>query len=398
MKRVWAKTAGFWLGLGLLAAATSGCSTGVTAVADGMTRVGSLVAGAPEGTPHPIQIFVASTRKGPLANGNEPSPDGAARFSLATISIPPDHAPGLVERPSFGSENRMRHVMATARRGLDDDSFRQELASHVSGRIGSNRDVLLFVHGFNNGFDEARFRLAQIAYDGQFGGVPVLFTWASRGSILAYGSDRETAAASRDALERLMLTLSQTPGIGKVHVLAHSMGAWLAMEALRENAIAGHADLDGHLGEVMLASPDIDLGLFRQQVARLGEAAHISLFVAHNDRALSLSSALANDRPRVGALDPSTPEGKAAIEQLGVKVYDTSSESVGFIGHGNYANAPDVIRQIGAQLGATRKEDSGTVAVIDAEGRSVPALAPDVASLAPVPAPVTASPLVAPTP
>ena len=392
------KAGGFTLCLLLLASALAGCATGVTAVADGVTRVGSLVTGAPTGTPRPVQIFVASTRKGALGNANEPNPDGTARFSLATISVPPGHEPGIVERPSFGSESRLRDFVATSRRGLDDDAFRTELASHVSGRIGSNRDILLFVHGFNNGFDEARYRLAQIAFDGQFGGVPILFTWASRGSLFAYGSDREIAASSRDALERLMLTLAQTPGVGRVHVLAHSMGAWLAMEALRENAIAGHPDLDGHLGEVMLASPDIDLGLFRQQMARLGEAAHVSVFVAHNDRALSLSSALANDRPRLGALDPSSTEDKAAIEQLGVKVYDTSAESVGFIGHANFANAPDVIRQIGAQLGATRKEDGAAVAVIDADGRSVPSLAPDVATLAPGPAPVTAAPLAPPTP
>ena len=377
---------------GVLALSMSGCvSTGVSAVADGVTNVGDFVTGGPEGTPHPIQIFVASTRKGAQASGDEANPDGTARFSLATISVPPGHEPGLVERPSFGSPNRMHDFVALNRRNLDDDGFSEEVASHVSGRIGSNRDILLFVHGFNNGYDETRFRLTQIVYDGRFGGVPVLFTWASKNSLFAYGSDRETAAASRDALEKLMLRLAGTPGVGKVHVLAHSMGAWLAMEALRENAIAGHPDLDGHLGEVMLASPDIDLGVFRQQVARLGEQAHISVFVAHNDRALSLSSALANDRQRVGALDPTKPADKAAIEQLGVTVYDTSRDSTDFIGHANYANAPDIVRSIGAELGATRKEDGNTVAVIDADGRT--AAAPTVATPTAAPAAVVASPL-----
>ena len=387
-----ARAVGLWLVLSVLATSLSGCG-GVTAVADGVSSVTSLVAGAPDGVPHPVQIFVASTRKGPLANSNDASPDGAARFSLVTISVPPGHQAGLVERPSFGSDNKLRHFVATARRGLDDDSFRAEVAAHVSGRIGSNRDVLLFVHGFNNGYDEARYRLGQIVFDGQFGGLPVLFTWASRNSLFAYGSDRETAAASRDALEHLMMTLAQVPGVGRVHILAHSMGAWLAMEALRENAIAGHPDLDGHLGEVMLASPDIDLGLFRQQMSRIGEAAHVSVFVAHNDRALSLSSALANDRPRLGALDPTKPDDKTAIEQMGVKVYDTSGESVGFIGHGNYANAPEVIRQIGAQLAATRTVDGTTVAVIDADGNAVPALAPGISAVEPAPAAITATPL-----
>ena len=223
---------GVWRGVLLVTVSLSlsACvSTGVTAVADGVSSVGSFVTGAPEGVPHPIQIFVASTRKGPQNSSDEANPDGTAKFSLATISVPPGHETGLVERPSFGSANRMRDFVATSRRGLDDDQFPQEVASHVSGRIGSNRDILLFVHGFNNGFDEARFRLAQIVFDGRFGGVPVLFTWASRNSLFAYGSDRETAASSRDALERLMMMLANVPGVGKVHILAHSMGAWLAM-------------------------------------------------------------------------------------------------------------------------------------------------------------------------
>ncbi|MCW6507527.1 alpha/beta hydrolase [Lichenifustis flavocetrariae] len=387
---------GVWRGILVVTVSLSlsACvSTGVTAVADGVSSVGNFVTGAPEGSPHPIQIFVASTRKGPQNSSDEANPDGVAKFSLATISVPPGHETGLVERPSFGSANRMRDFVATSRRGLDDDQFPQEVASHVSGRIGSNRDILLFVHGFNNGFDEARYRLAQIVFDGRFGGVPVLFTWASRNSLFAYGSDRETAAASRDALERLMLTLANVPGVGKVHILAHSMGAWLAMEALRDNAVAGHPDLDGHLGEVMLASPDIDLGVFRQQLARLGEQAHVSVFAAHNDRALSLSSALANDRQRVGALDPTKPEDKAAIEQLGVKVYDTSAESVGFIGHANYANAPDIVQSIGAQLGASRKEDRDTVAVIGADGRTAAVPTPDATNSSAAPIAVVATPL-----
>ena len=39
--------------------------------------------------------------------------------------------------------------------------------------------------------------------------------------------------ASRDALEHVLRSLAAEPDVGKVHVLDHSMGSWLAMEALR---------------------------------------------------------------------------------------------------------------------------------------------------------------------
>jgi len=78
------------------------------------------------------------------------------------------------------------------------------------------------------------------------------------------------------------------------------------------------SDLDGRLGDVMLAAPDIDITVFRQQMARLGNAPCVGLCVV-GDRALSLSSKIAGERPRLGALDPSNAQDRAALESLGVK-------------------------------------------------------------------------------
>jgi esterase/lipase superfamily enzyme len=253
--------------------------------------------------------------------------------------------------------------MMTNRRVVDEQAFLTELASHISGRIGSNRDILLYVHGFNTAYDEARFRLAQIVEDGRFGGVPVLFTWPATGSLLDYGAAKENAAASRDALAKLLLEIGQLPDIGRVHILAHSMGTWLAMEALRENAIAGSPNLHGKLGDVMLAAPDIDLNVFRQQVARL-DPSHISILVAANDRALSISRTLAGNRPRLGGLDPNNPSDRQSLEQLGVKTYDLSALSTGLIGHGTYADAPQVVQHIGKEIGETRADDANVQAVL----------------------------------
>ncbi len=360
-------------------------AAGLAGCASTAAGVGGLVADQGARQARDVQIFVDSTR--PLkADGVA---DGTSHFSLATVGVPPEHEPGNLEMASFGAPNRHSDFALVGRRTLDAETFRNEVATHLSGRIGSNRDVLVFVHGFNTGFDEARFRLAQIVTDGSFNGVPVLFTWPSKGSLFGYASDREAATASRDALEHLLLDLAAVPDVGKVHVLAHSMGAWLAMEALREVAIAGHADLDGHLGDIILAAPDIDQGVFRQQVERLGPGAHISVFAATNDRALTLSGILA-DRPRIGAIDASSPEGRRALEGLGVHVIDITRDSVGIIGHATYASAPDVIRGIGAELGAAREGDRTHQAVLGGE--------PAAPVFAGAPAPVVATPLPAPVP
>jgi esterase/lipase superfamily enzyme len=331
-------------------------------LAAGCASIGLSGPGEPAAEPRAVAMFVASTRKGEHGAANEAVEEGA-RFSLQQIGVPPGHQPGKVERPAFGSENPQDHFVVVNRRGIDEAEFYSELTSHISGRIGSNRDILLYVHGFNVSYDEARFLLAQIVSDGRFGGVAVLYTWPATGSLLDYGAAKENATAARDALTKLIHRLGELPGVGRVHILAHSMGAWLAMEALRENAISGSPDLNGKLGDVMLAAPDIDLKVFRQQLARL-DPSHVSVLVSANDRALSISRSLAGDRPRLGGLNPNNPQDRAALEDLGVKAYDLSKESTGLIGHGTYADAPQAVRTIGSQITEPRPQDANVQAVL----------------------------------
>jgi esterase/lipase superfamily enzyme len=314
-----------------------------------------------------IPIFVASTRRDDRERtAGYDIPKQNAHFAFETVSVPPGHKAGQIELPSWGKANARDHFVVTQTSPVEADNFTSQLATHLSGRVGSNRDVLVFVHGFNTTLDEARFRLAQLTADGRFGGVAVLFTWPSTNSVLSYATARENATISRDALTKLLTDISRTSGVGRIHVLAHSMGAWLSMEALRETSIGGQRHLDGKLGNVMLAAPDIDLSVFRQQMQRIGPGANVAVFSSTGDRALSLSSTITGDRTRLGAINPNNSRDRAELERLGVKVYDLSAISDGWINHGAYATAPTVVRQIGAQLTRSRKEDAQTTSVIDA--------------------------------
>lgn len=337
------------------------------------------------------EIFIVSTRKSD-SQPTELAPGGKARFALQYVSIPPGHKPGQIERPAFGGPNPDQHFTVVSTSELDDDEFGQQLAAHLSGRVGSNRDVLIYVHGFNNSTDDARMRLVQLAYDANFGGVPILFTWPSKAALLAYGADKESATASRDAYLNLLETVAETPGVGKIHILAHSMGTWLTMETLREEALSGSADLHGKLGQVMLASPDIDLTVFKQQLKRL-DPSHFSVYVSKDDRALQVSATLQGDR-RLGSLDPSSDRDRELIEKLGVGVYDLSDLASNLIGHDNYGDAPQVVRQIGQKIGKARAEDAEQQSVIDAGADRSARPAPgaiDRQDLA-APAPVAAAP------
>jgi esterase/lipase superfamily enzyme len=337
---------------------------------------------APE-KPLPVQVFIASTRKGETGEAAREQAS-EAHYTLATMTVPTGHHAGSIEEPLWGRPNGRNDIALAGERQLDLDEFRAELASHISGRIGVNRDVLVFVHGFNTSFDEARLRATQIAADTHFGGVMVLFTWPSKSDVFGYVSDKDSATASRDALQGLLHDLGQTPAVGKVHILAHSMGGWLSMEALRASAIAGDKDLSGHLGQVILASPDIDMAVFASQMARI-RPANVTVFATPNDRALSLSSFIASSRQRVGAIDASKPEDRAEIERLGAKVVDISaySDADRFISHSVFADSAHVIGEIGAQITAPRSGEADKLSSIDATKYQDPN---------PAPAPVIAAP------
>ena len=138
--------------------------------------------------------------------------------------------------------------------------------------------------------------------------------------------------------------------------------------------------LSGHLGEIMLAAPDIDLAVFEGQLSRLGPAAHVSIFVSADDRALSLSSALVGARPRLGGLDLRKPEVQEEVGRLGVRVFDLTGKSdPDFFHHGAYANAPQVIAAIGEQLAEPRPQDKDATDVI---GEPVTGAAPQGAPIA----------------
>ncbi len=341
----------FLLGL-LLVSLVGGCGS-TTAMTEMMASADA---------PRTVVTFVCSTRQDGRDGVDEMRSDGPA-YSLQILSVPPDHHPGRIERPAFGSADPQHHFTVMSISSLSEQDFRNQLATNISGRIGSNRDVLLYVHGFNTGLDDARFRVAQVVADGRFGGVPVLFTWPASNNLFDYEAARESAAASRDALANLLKDLSEIPDVGRIHIIAHSMGTWLTMEALHERAIAGSPSLNGKLGLVMLAAPDIDLSVFRAQLAGL-DATHFSVLVSADDKALSLSRTLAGDRPRVGALDPRKRSDRAVLTRLGVRIYDLSGKSDGLIDHDAYADIPDVVRSIGMQIGRQRVQDEDVTAVL----------------------------------
>src|SRR5712672_1625308 len=56
----------------------------------------------------------------------------------------------------------------------------------------------------------------------------------SKAGLFDYAYDRESAMWSRDDFERVLSSIVSTPGAGRIHIVAHSMGTMLTLESLRQ--------------------------------------------------------------------------------------------------------------------------------------------------------------------
>jgi esterase/lipase superfamily enzyme len=167
------------------------------------------------------------------------------------------------------------------------------------------------------------------------------FSWPSKAGLFDYNYDRDSAMWSRDAFERVLQSFVAAQNVGRIHIVAHSMGTMLTLESLRQ-LYARYGDaVANRIGAVVLASPDIDMDVFSSSVTAIGPLARkITVITATNDRALALSGRLAGGMTRVGAAE------KAAIERLGVRVIDASDTGWGIINHDLFLSNADVRKVI----------------------------------------------------
>jgi esterase/lipase superfamily enzyme len=167
-----------------------------------------------------------------------------------------------------------------------------------------------------------------------------------------YNYDRESANYSRSDLAGLLKAVARSPNVKDVVVVAHSMGAWLTVESLRQIALED-GRIPTKISNLILASPDLDIDVFRRQVAEIGaDRPHITIFVSRHDRALALSSLIAGGVTRVGAVDLTRPENVAELESApGVVVLDLSAlQTSDALNHSKFATSPAVVRLLGDRL------------------------------------------------
>ncbi|HQS48169.1 MAG TPA: alpha/beta hydrolase [Xanthobacteraceae bacterium] len=314
-----------------------------------------------------VEMVVATTRA-PAKNLDMFSGDRGTTLSFAEIavSIPPaaNRKVGDVQWPKSVPGNPATDFVT-----LRADVLTQSAAlDWFNKRIKKTprRQALIFIHGYNNRFEDAVFRFAQIVHDSNAPVTPILFTWPSRGSLLAYGYDRESASYSRDALEKLLAGLAKDPDVGEISILAHSMGNWVTLEALRQMAIR-NGRIAPKIRNVMLAAPDVDVDIFRTQFSDFGNPKpNFTIFVSQDDRALQVSRQVWGSAARLGQVNPEQEPFRTEFERDHITVLDlTKLQTDDKLNHGKFAESPEVVQMIGGRLAEGQTMTDGREGVGD---------------------------------
>jgi esterase/lipase superfamily enzyme len=315
-----------------------------------------------------VRIYVAATRERESSSANifTANRANALNFAKFTVSVPPNHKSGNLEMPTATPDPQSSFAVVD-QAVMSEVDFRKAVAPQGGSR-GKKHKVFVFVHGFNNNFQESLLRLAQLQADMNFDGIPILFAWPSQGQVLAYEMDKESARYSRDYLMALLTMLSSSSEVSDILLVAHSMGGMLTTDALRQLRIEGKNKVIARLGRVVLAAPDINAQTFRAEVQVIRPLnPPLLVLVSKDDGALRLSSLLDGGVARAGDIDVDNPVVREAALKEKVQVVDISRLARhDNLGHDQFISVAVLYSQLQHQAGPYRNI-AGTYIADDSE-------------------------------
>lgn len=280
-------------------------------------------------------IYVATTRQ---RDGTDYGFNGFRTSELSyaqyNISIPPTHKVGEIEWPKGPPDQATDFVVTDAQIFKTPATFKSSLKSDAAAG-----DVVVFIHGYNNNFAESLYRYAQISTDIGFNSTPVLYAWPTTENSYEYLHDRDSALFARDGLQSLLEQIERS-GTKRLILVAHSIGANLLMETLRQMAIGGDTRVARIIEAVILISPDIDQSVFQLQLSRLNSVPNpFVVFSTANDRALKVMSFLTGRQQRLGQITNSDALAKHGIQVINLSKFNDGD----ILNHSVALTSPSVI-------------------------------------------------------
>jgi esterase/lipase superfamily enzyme len=265
---------------------------------------------------------------------------GDLQYGSLDVTIPRIHQEAQLETQprwveyTFAADQaamRAQYVLLDKVTPLEKSEFVRQLHQQISE--SRFKDVFIFVHGYNNTFEDAARRTAQMAYDLDFDGTPMLYSWPSQGSASAYAVDEAAVGISGRRLADFLETVVTLSGAQRIHLIAHSMGNRALIEALQTYLAKRAPENRQHIfGQIVFTAPDVDRDYFTDAIPSLaGSAERVTLYASDNDYALRTSQ-FVHGAPRAG-----TAGDDVIVRLAGLDSIDMSAVPADALGHSYFA-------------------------------------------------------------
>ncbi|MGE5152433.1 MAG: alpha/beta hydrolase [Bdellovibrio bacteriovorus] len=252
------------------------------------------------------------------------------------------------------------------------DQARDRLMGEIQQRLQAapKKEVMLYVHGFNETFATAAYTAAELCHFLGREQVCGFFTWPASTTgnfLISYTTTTESADFAVEHLKKTLRMIAATPGVEGLQLLAHSRGTAVMLRAVRELALeaisAGKEPMELYkIDNLVLLSPDIDVDVAAQLVTgflsdpdlvtvwpegRLPRIlkGRLTIYASPEDRALRVSQILFRSRNRVGQLRPEdiSPRAQRYFETLGrVDLLSYQGKRTDLFGHSYFTTNPMV--------------------------------------------------------
>ena len=230
---------------------------------------------------------------------------GALQYGFCDVHIPLGHIQGELERPDKFlfitlPENEREHVVVKEVRSMEAKDFKAAFIKDLNQ--SPDQHALLFIHGYNNSFEDAARRTAQLAWDLPFEGQTGFFSWPSSGKTPDYLADEAKARSAFPALMEFLIMILDGTGVKQLHLIAHSMGNLVLTLSVNALKCSPQAALLGLVHQIILAAPDIDQEEFRNTILPEFQTigARRTIYASDHDSALGWSATLRRQRKRLG--------------------------------------------------------------------------------------------------
>ena len=232
------------------------------------------------------------------------------------------------------------------------EQVRQDIRQRLT--LTSRKAAYVYIHGYNNTFEDGVLVIAELWHFLGRQGVPILYTWpaGSGGGLRGYTHDRESGEFTIFHLKQFVRLLAATPELEELHLIAHSRGTDVLTSALRELYIETHAAGKDfrtvyRIKNVVLAAADLDLEVVSQRLAAeyvgLGTE-RTTIYVSDVDRAIGFANLLFMSLRRIGQLRPEdlTDEQRQHLERVARTQLIDARVPTGFLGHAYFYRHPAV--------------------------------------------------------